>query len=114
TAQASDVDAAATPYAALLGSTPKPVISLQLLPSQCSIKVRVWNVIGSRDRPTAQMSFGPVADRALRKLSPDEFGLVTMLQLEPSQCSISVENPNAAWPEYPTAQTLSGPTATTA
>jgi len=114
TAHASFAEIAVTPYAALSGSTPKPKTSLQLFPSQCSINVFVRNVEGFRDLPTAQMSFTPVADTALRKLSPDGLGLATMLQLEPSQCSISVENPDAAWPQYPTAQTLFGPRATTA
>ncbi len=113
TAQASPADTAATPYAALSGSTPKPKTSLQLFPSQCSINVRVWNVNGFRDLPTAQTSFAPAADTALRKLSPDGLGLATMLQLDPSQCSTSVENPVAAWPQYPTAQTLFGLSATT-
>jgi hypothetical protein len=70
-------------------------------------------VNGFRDLPTAQTSFAPVADTALRKLSPDGLGLVTMLQLEPSQCSISVEKPNEALPQYPTAQTSFGLSATT-
>lgn len=85
-----------------------------MFPSQCSINVLVRNVEGFRDLPTAQMSFGPVADTALRKLSPRALGLETTVHVEPFQCSISVENPDAELPQYPTAQTSLGLSATTA
>jgi hypothetical protein len=58
--------------------------------------VVVIKLNGFRDLPIAQISFAPVADTELRKLSPDGFGLAMMLQLEPSQCSINVEKPNEA------------------
>src|SRR3954469_2809410 len=96
TAHASFAETAVTPYAALSGSTPKPKTSLQLFPSQCSINVFVLNVEGFRDLPTAQMSFTPVADTALRKLSPKGSGPGTIVHAEPSQCSINAENPVAA------------------
>src|SRR5882724_6593939 len=113
TAHAPPGDTAATPYAALSGSTPKPWTWLQLFPSQCSINVVVMNVDGFRDLPTVQTSFALVSDTALRKLSPWGLGLDTMLHVEPFQCSTSVENPEAALPQYPTAQTSFGLSATT-
>jgi hypothetical protein len=112
TAQASPGDTAATPYRALF-SGHGPKTKLQKFPSQCSVKPPVLKLNGFRDHPSAQMSLEPVADTACKKLSPEGLGLETMLHVEPSQCSISVEKPNEAWPQYPTAHTLLGPSATT-
>ena len=65
---------------------------VQLVPSQCSVSVAKPPVL-SRSEPTAQMSLAEIATIPFRKLSRAGlevgFGLETMLQLVPSQCSIA-------------------------
>src|SRR5581483_548870 len=83
---------------------------LQLVPFQCSMSVRSLDELAAT--PTAQMLPGPSAVTPVRKLRtcvPGAFGLGTMLQLDPSQCSTSVSVTFAP----PTAQTSSDATAVT-
>ena len=65
---------------------------VQLVPFQCSISVAAPPV-DLLNAPTAQMSLAEMAAIPLRELSKPGlgvgFGLETMLQLVPSQCSIA-------------------------
>lgn len=66
----------------------------QLVPSKCWNIMRIWLLFGSRFQPTAQRSEGPtpvIASRTSAELGPvDGLGLETVVQLRPSQCSMSV------------------------
>ena len=66
---------------------------LQLVPSQCSIRVAVPLVVEKFPAPTAQISLAEIAATPVRQVSlvgtGFGFGLETMLQLVPSQCSIA-------------------------
>src|SRR5215212_8837811 len=80
----------------------------QALPSQCSIKLPFI-----RSHPTAQMLLGARAVTAYSPspMAPEGFGLGTMLQVVPSQCSMS----DCVLPSMysPTAQTSLGARAAT-
>src|SRR5262245_25286523 len=97
TAQESPADTAVTPYRAL-SSAPALKTWLQLFPFQRSINVLVLKLNEFRDLPTAQMLLAAVPDMARKMSSPRGLGLETTLHVEPSQCSTSVKNPNAALP----------------
>ena len=66
---------------------------VQLVPSQCSINFAVPLVVEKLPAPTAQMSLAEIAAIPYRAVSlvgtGFGFGLDTMLQLVPSQCSIA-------------------------
>src|SRR6266571_357080 len=68
---------------------------LQLVPSQCSMRVEGMPLVPFWDWPTAQMSVAETAATPNRGLArvPAGLGLGTTVQLVPSHCSISVPEP---------------------
>src|SRR5712692_2933095 len=92
TAQISWEEIATTPVRSLRND---PTLGLEtilhLMPFQCSISVFPELVLLLKEFPTAHMLLAETADTETRSLPDDAtFGLVTTLQVVPSQCSISV------------------------
>src|SRR5436309_474910 len=80
---------------------------VQAEPSQCSISAFSGNPV----RPTAHTSFEATAvteRRLFGRLEPEGFGLGTMVQARPSQCSMRVvllsEAKSSAWPTAHTSE----------
>src|SRR6266849_3769835 len=93
TAQTSSLEKLVTPLRTLLAVPTFGLgTTLQLVPSQCSVRVCcICGVLPIPCVPTAQMSFVEMAVTPLSMLSSVPiFGLGTMVQFVPSQCSISV------------------------
>src|SRR5208282_5407977 len=93
----------------LFGPTLGLGMMLQLVPSKCSIKVRVAASAGGGtgvENPTAHTSFGASASTPLSWLAPLPMpGVLTAFQLEPSKCIASVRLSSFSGPLKPTAQT---------
>src|SRR5437867_7617430 len=87
---------------------------LHLEPFQCSMSVWRVRLLLLKESPTAQTSLVETAATLVRPLPLGPgFGLVTMLQVEPFQCSMSIRSLPPLGVEFPTAQTSVVETAVT-
>src|SRR5579864_4440800 len=92
----------------LFGPTLGLGITVQLVPSKCSIRVRVAACVGGGtgvEKPTAHTSFGASASTPFSWFAPlPTLGVFAIFQFEPSKCIAKVRLLSFSGPLKPTDQ----------